>query len=48
MKLTSFRFKDRVHLLDMISLGMIDESWLGRLPHELKRRLQELIDNPGS
>ncbi len=48
MKLTSFRFKDRVHLLDMISLGMIDESWLGGLPDELRRRLQELIDNPGS
>ena len=48
MKLTSFRFKDRVHLLDMISLGMIDKSWLSRLPDELRRRLQELIDNPGS
>jgi len=47
-KLTSFRFKDRVHLLEMISLRMIDESWLGRLPYELDRRLQELIDNPGS
>jgi hypothetical protein len=48
MKLTSFRFKDRVHLLDMIALGMIDESWLEGLPRELRRRLQELIDNPGA
>jgi len=48
MKLTSFRFKDRVHLLDMISLGMIDESWLDRLSPELRRRLKELLDNPGS
>jgi hypothetical protein len=48
MKLTSFRFKDRVHLLDMISLGMIDESWLDPLSPELRRRLKELLDNPGS
>jgi len=48
MKLTSFRFKDRVHLLDMISLGMIDEGWLDPLSPELRRRLKELLDNPGS
>lgn len=48
MKLTSFRFKDRVHLLDMISLGMIDAGWIDTLPKELGRRLQELIDNPGA
>ena len=27
MKLTSYRFKDRVHLLDMIEVGLIEESW---------------------
>ena len=48
MKLTSFRFKDRVHLLDMISLGMIDEGWLDPLSPELRRRLKELLDNPAS
>src|SRR5262249_2484465 len=48
MKLTSYRFKDRVHLLDMISLGMIDKSWLDRLPGELSSRLRELIDNPAA
>ncbi len=47
MKLTRFRFKDRVHLLDMISLGMIDQSWLDQLSPELRRRLKELLDNPG-
>jgi hypothetical protein len=26
MKLTSFRFKDRVHLLDMMGVGLVDES----------------------
>ncbi len=48
MKLTSFRFKDRVHLLDMISLGMIDQDWLEPLSPELRRRLKELLDNPAS
>jgi hypothetical protein len=48
MKLTSFRLKDRVHLLDMISLGMIDASWLSGLSPDLRRRLQELLDNPGA
>lgn len=46
MKLTSFRDKDRVHLRDMISIGMIDESWLGRLSPDLQVRLKELLDNP--
>ena len=27
MKLTSYRRKDQVHLLDMISVGLLDESW---------------------
>jgi hypothetical protein len=48
MKLTSFRLKDRVHLLDMISLGMIDASWLAELSPELRTRLQELLDNPNA
>jgi hypothetical protein len=46
MKLTSFRLKDRVHLLDMIGVGLVDQSWLPRLPAELAKRLQELLDNP--
>jgi hypothetical protein len=46
MKLTSFRRKDQVHLLDMISIGLVDQSWLGRLPAELGLRLQELLDDP--
>lgn len=48
MKLTSFRLKDRVHLLDMIGVGLLDESWLPRLPAELAARLKQLIDNPDS
>jgi hypothetical protein len=46
MKLTSFRLKDRVHLLDMLEVGLMDSSWLARLPPDLSKRLQELIANP--
>jgi hypothetical protein len=46
MKLTSFRRKDQVHLLDMISIGLIDESWLDRLSTELRGRLAELLNDP--
>jgi hypothetical protein len=46
MKLTSFRLKDRVHIQDMIGVGLLDESWLPRLPVELSSRLKELLDNP--
>jgi hypothetical protein len=46
MKLTSFRRKDQVHILDMISVGIIDQTWLERLPEELRRRLKELLDDP--
>ena len=46
MKLTSWRLKDRVHLLDMIQVGLIDATWPARLPSPLGKRLQELLDNP--
>ncbi|MFO0914057.1 MAG: hypothetical protein U0795_13950 [Pirellulales bacterium] len=46
MKLTSFRRKDQVHLLDLIAVGLIDASWLDRLPAELGGRLQELLNDP--
>jgi len=48
MKLTSFRDKDRTHLRDMIELGLIDESWLDRVPSPLRSRLDDLIRNPES
>jgi len=46
MKLTSYRRKDQVHLLDLISIGLIDESWLDRLSPELRLRLEELLNDP--
>jgi hypothetical protein len=48
MKLTSYRLKDRVHLLDMINVGLIDDTWPSRFPGELAERLQNLLDNPDS
>lgn len=46
MKLTSFRLKDRVHLLDLRDVGLIDGTWLDRLPNELSTRLAEVLDTP--
>jgi hypothetical protein len=46
MKLTSFRRKDQVHLIDLIEVGLLDRSWLSKLSPELAGRLQELLDNP--
>jgi hypothetical protein len=46
MKLNAFRRRDQVHILDMLSLGMIDASWLDRYPEPLRQRLQQLLDDP--
>jgi len=46
MKLTSFRDKDRVHLRDLMDVGLVDDGWLERIPAALRARLQELLDNP--
>jgi len=46
MKLNSFRLKDKIHLLDMLEVGLVDASWLARFPDVLRDRLQGLIDDP--
>ncbi|MHB8736665.1 MAG: hypothetical protein ACYC6M_15290 [Terriglobales bacterium] len=46
MKLTAHRLKDRVHLLDMIGVGLLDATWPARLPAPLGARLQQLLDDP--
>ena len=46
MKLTSFRRKDQVQLMDMLEVGLIDATWTGRFPADLADRLQSLIDTP--
>ena len=46
LKLTSFRKKDQVHVLDMLDVQLIDASWVAKLPPGLGERLQQLIDDP--
>ncbi len=46
MKLTSFRDKDRVHLRDLIGVGLVDENWLQKVAVPLRSWLQELLDSP--
>jgi hypothetical protein len=46
MKLTSYRRIDKVHLRDMLEVGLIDSSWPQRFPSELGERLQHLINTP--
>ena len=46
MKLTAYRRKDQVHLLDLIGVGLIDATWPARFPPPLATRLQQLLDDP--
>lgn len=46
MKLNSFRDKDRVHVRDMIEVGLIDASWLEKLPSYFQERLKMILDDP--
>ena len=46
MKLMSHRLKDQVHIQDLIGVGLVDASWLPRLPPDLAERLKQLLDAP--
>jgi hypothetical protein len=46
MKLTSYRLKDRVHLVDLIEIGLLGEKDHAALPPKLAARLKELLENP--
>jgi hypothetical protein len=46
MKLMSNRDKDRTHVRDLIGVGLLDASWLPKLPPQLAERLQQLLDTP--
>jgi hypothetical protein len=46
MKLMSHRDKDRTHLRDMVGVGLVDASWLPRLPPPLAERLKAILDTP--
>jgi hypothetical protein len=44
MKLTSFCLNDQVHLLDLMEVGLIDETWPARIPAALAARLRQLTE----
>ena len=46
MKLTSFRDRDRVHLRDLIEVGLVDHGWRERVPEAVQLRLRELLESP--
>lgn len=46
MKLTSFRDKDRMHLRDLIGVGLVNETWLPKFSPGLMARLKQILDNP--
>lgn len=46
IELVAWRRKNRVHLQDLIGVGLIDSSWPQRFQEPLTSRLQELLDNP--
>lgn len=46
MKLVAWRDKDRMHLRDLIGVGLVDATWPARLPPPLGDRLQQLLDDP--
>lgn len=43
MKLSAWRDKDRVHLRDLASVGLIDETWTSRMPESLRPRVAEIM-----
>jgi hypothetical protein len=42
--MTSFRDIDRVHIADMLSVGLIDDAVRARLPADLAERLGQIED----
>jgi hypothetical protein len=47
MKLMADRDQDRVHLRDLIEVGLVDRRLLAELPPDLARRLEALFDEAG-
>ncbi len=46
MKLQAFRDIDRVHVRDLVEVGLIDDALAAQLPPDLRRRLDELRSTP--
>jgi hypothetical protein len=47
MKLMAYRDQDRVHLRDLIDVGLIDRALLATMPAELASRLETLLHEAG-
>jgi hypothetical protein len=47
MKLTANRDQDRVHLRDLIDVGLVERDLLAEMPEELAVRLKSLLDEAG-
>ena len=43
MKLTSFRTKDQRHQIDMVDVGLLDETWVNRLSPDMAGRLRGIL-----
>lgn len=46
MKLLSNRDKDKMHVRDLMGVGLVDRAWLAKVPSELAPRLKALLDTP--
>lgn len=46
MKVTAFRLVDKVHLRDLMDVGVVDATWPACFPPELATRLQAILDDP--
>jgi hypothetical protein len=46
MKVSAWRTIDRVHLQDMVRVGLIDATWPERFPAPLAERLRQILANP--
>jgi len=46
MKLLANRDKDKTHVRDLIGVGLIDQTWLAKLPPVLAERLKAILDTP--
>jgi len=46
LKLMAFRDIDRVHVRDMIRVGLIDDAMVAQIPSDLRPRLDEILANP--
>ena len=46
MKLSAWRTIDKVHIRDLIGVGLIDTTWPDKFPEALAERLRQILANP--